>query len=76
VLVTDHNETVVFNIAQIKALPVTALQVAVANKKDLLLSQVFRYTQMGGHVKCTVYFCCTGIAHRIDYQRWLFALGN
>ena len=41
------DETVVFNIAQIEALPVTALQVAAATRKDPLLSQVFRYTQTG-----------------------------
>ena len=37
----------VFNIAQIEALPVTALQVAAATRKDALLSQVFRYTHTG-----------------------------
>ena len=47
--VTEHlrDETSVFNLAQVEALPVTALQVANCTKKDPLLSQVYRYTQSG-----------------------------
>jgi len=41
------DEGVLFNIAQIESLPVTALQVAAATRKDPLLSQVFCYTQTG-----------------------------
>ena len=47
--VTEHfrDETAVFNLAQVDALPVTAVQVANGTKKDPLLSQVYRYTQAG-----------------------------
>ena len=41
------DEMAVFNLAQVEALPVTALQVANRIKKDPLLSQMYRYTQSG-----------------------------
>jgi len=41
------DETNIFNIAQVEALPITAEQVAIKTKRDPLLSQVCCYTQSG-----------------------------
>jgi len=42
-----RDETAVFNLAQVEALPVTALQVATGTTRDPLLNQVYQYTQSG-----------------------------
>jgi len=39
------DETNIFNMAQVEALPITAEQVALTTKRDPLLTQVYHYTQ-------------------------------
>ena len=47
--VTDNSidEVTIFNIAQVEVMPITAQKVATATQRDPLLSQVYRYTQLG-----------------------------
>ena len=47
--VTDNSidEVTISNIAQVEAMPVTAQKVATSTQRDPLLSQVYRYTQLG-----------------------------
>jgi len=37
----------VFNVAQVETLPLISQQIATATRKDPLLSQVYRYSQLG-----------------------------
>ena len=46
----QHHEITLFNIGQINTLPVSACQVQRVTQNDAILSKVYLYVNMGGHM--------------------------